>query len=324
MAEFQIHTVVKGNTLWGLAKKNHTTVDEIIKLNPQLKDRPNLIRIGEKIKLPPKSADDVDMNVKGMSIEKTGAGNSEQNAAKTQRTTGTKRTQQLVDPTANKVKTPTPGKDWSEDLILDDAAFDNSVSNNLAQKRVEYIIGKYNSNPVFGKFEYAKKIVGIANTVGIDPLDLAAIVKRESTFLSNEEIYKRYGKKGGPTGITNSPPNDMYQEHRFQLYDSKMAALKKQYGSLKNIFAAKDKNPEMNLGDFGEMLYKYGSAAKLKEACTKDYDVNLKVGAYYYKRVLKECNGNVKSAFNRYNIGTAGYGRDALSIVNNAKNTIVG
>ena len=45
-------SVRKGDNLTKIAKQYDTTVDELIKLNPQLKDRPNTIFVGEKINLP--------------------------------------------------------------------------------------------------------------------------------------------------------------------------------------------------------------------------------------------------------------------------------
>lgn len=44
------HTVVKGDTLWALAKRYDTTVDRIVQLNPQIKN-PNLIRVGQEVRV---------------------------------------------------------------------------------------------------------------------------------------------------------------------------------------------------------------------------------------------------------------------------------
>ena len=44
------HKVVKGDTLWALAKTYGLTLAEIIALNPQIKN-PNLIRVGEKVRV---------------------------------------------------------------------------------------------------------------------------------------------------------------------------------------------------------------------------------------------------------------------------------
>lgn len=45
-----IHTVVQGDTLWGIARKYGLTLERLLELNPAIKN-PNLIRIGEKVKL---------------------------------------------------------------------------------------------------------------------------------------------------------------------------------------------------------------------------------------------------------------------------------
>jgi LysM repeat protein len=54
----KIHIVKKGDTLYELAKKYQTTLDQIIALNPQIAD-PNQIEIGMKVKIPsvPKHVD---------------------------------------------------------------------------------------------------------------------------------------------------------------------------------------------------------------------------------------------------------------------------
>ncbi len=54
----EIHTIQNGNTVWDIAQKNNTTVDELIKLNPWLKDNMSddkswiLIKPGQTIELP--------------------------------------------------------------------------------------------------------------------------------------------------------------------------------------------------------------------------------------------------------------------------------
>jgi len=44
------HRVVKGDTLWAIARTYGRTLEEIIALNPQIKN-PNLIRVGEEVRV---------------------------------------------------------------------------------------------------------------------------------------------------------------------------------------------------------------------------------------------------------------------------------
>lgn len=44
------HTVVKGETLWGIALKYGADLDGVIALNPQIAN-PNLIRVGQKVRV---------------------------------------------------------------------------------------------------------------------------------------------------------------------------------------------------------------------------------------------------------------------------------
>lgn len=49
-ANYIIYTVVRGDTLWGIARRYNTTVDELVRLN-NIKNK-NLIYVGQKIKVP--------------------------------------------------------------------------------------------------------------------------------------------------------------------------------------------------------------------------------------------------------------------------------
>lgn len=51
----QVYTVVKGDVLWKIAKKFNLTLDELLKLNPQIKNK-NLIFAGQKIIVGKKAA----------------------------------------------------------------------------------------------------------------------------------------------------------------------------------------------------------------------------------------------------------------------------
>ena len=46
----QYHRVVKGDTLWALAGQYGLSLDELVALNPQIKN-PNLIRVGEEVRV---------------------------------------------------------------------------------------------------------------------------------------------------------------------------------------------------------------------------------------------------------------------------------
>lgn len=49
-AQPEYHRVVKGDTLWGLAKKYGVDLKELIALNPQIKN-PNLIYVGQEVRV---------------------------------------------------------------------------------------------------------------------------------------------------------------------------------------------------------------------------------------------------------------------------------
>lgn len=270
--EYQIR---KGDTLSSIAKLHNTNVKKLLELNPKLKEQPNLIFKGDKINVP--SADN-DEPIPGFTIEITVTSNKK-------RPTDTREPQTTPQPSKPDVsqRTETPAQN-------------GQMTRQQGQELVSIIIKDDKNAHKIDIARMATKITDAAFQAGIKPDSLAAIVQNESHF-SEKMISSGNGK--GPAGITSIVPKDMYK--RPELYDSKLALLIKQHGSLAKVFAAKKANPTLNLGDFGEMLYKYKTSDNLYSALKKDFDLNLKIGAYVYKYNLKRANGNENIAFQNYN-----------------------
>ncbi len=299
------YLIKKGDNLIKIAKANGTTVDTLLKYNPKLQKNKHLIFAGEKIKLPPKSAEDVDMNVVGMTVERTGNNKTTQKAqsAKTAQTQASAKPEQ-------KPKPATPAK---------------TAKTSLASKQerdtalVAYIIDQDKMKHQMDSVKMTQRIVNAANYAGIKPENLAAIVKQESHF-NPQIIISSNGK--GPAGITRICPADLYA--RPQVFDKELAGILKNYdGKLSNLFKAKKANPNLYIGNLGEILYKYKNKDNLYSAVQRDFDLNLKVGAYNYKMALYENKGDEKKAFSRYNASTksrrAKYARDTMQTVNAAR-----
>lgn len=270
--EYQIK---KGDTLSSIAKQYKTSIKEIIELNPNLRDKPNLIFKGDKINVPSR---DKDEPIQGYTIEITVTSNKKKpsDAKETQSTPQQPKT-------ANTQRTKNPNQN-------------RQMTKQQGQKLVSIIIQNDKNAHKIDIDRMATKITDAAFQAGIKPDSLAAIVQNESHF-SEQMSQSKNGK--GPTGITSIVPKDMFK--RPELYDSKLAIFIKQLGNLEKVFAAKKTNPTLNLGNFGEMLYKYKTADNLNAALKKDFDLNLKIGAYVYKYRLKQANGNENLAFQNYN-----------------------
>lgn len=133
------------------------------------------------------------------------------------------------------------------------------------------------------------KIAEAAKYTGVDAGNIACIVKKESHF-KQDGLNVVTGK--GPMGLTSIAIKDMYV--RPQVFDNQLKALIKEYRTLSQVFLAKQNNPSLDLGNFGELLYEYKTWTNLRSAIKKDYDLNLKIGAYYYKYQLNKAKQNPK------------------------------
>lgn len=133
------------------------------------------------------------------------------------------------------------------------------------------------------------KIIEAAKYTGIDAGNIACIVRKESHF-RQDELNIVTGK--GPMGLASIAIKDMYA--RPQVFDNQLKTLIKEYGSLSRVFLEKQNNPSLDLGNFGELLYEYKTWTNLRNAIRKDYDLNLKIGAYYFKYQLNKTKQNPK------------------------------
>lgn len=142
---------------------------------------------------------------------------------------------------------------------------------------------------VIDRSKLAQDIVLVANKYGVDPIETACIVKKESHFFSNPNGHT--GK--GLMQLTSSPTKDMFQEGRDTLYHRAIEDLKKTY-----------RNPSA--------LYKAVQANDI---------VNLNVGTALYLFHLKNTHGNVYKALRLYNGSSAqnSYAKDVLCEINKYK-----
>ncbi|MBR1461390.1 hypothetical protein IJ596_07170, partial [bacterium] len=175
-----------------------------------------------------------------------------------------------------------------------DKSVENAVKEDTA--RVKYIIATDSDKYKINERRMIRKIMNAASYAGVNPVYIACIVKRETHFCENI-ITSENGK--GPMGLTSIAIEDLYE--RPSTFDSNLGKLVKKYGSLNKLFAAKDKNPSMKLGNLGEILYKYRNPEQLKNGVCQDFDLNLKVGAFVFKGFLKEQGNNLYNTFYRYN-----------------------
>lgn len=126
-----------------------------------------------------------------------------------------------------------------------------------------------NCPPYLDKEKLSAKILLVAKEYGINPIDIACIIKKESHFTENAS----YAGAKGMMQVTKIPVKDMYQTGRDVLYHEKLRLLKE----------------------------KYKTDAALYNALQQKDIVNLRVGAMIYLMQLKQTKGNVYNALRRYN-----------------------
>lgn len=130
------------------------------------------------------------------------------------------------------------------------------------------------------------KILEAAYEYGVDPIEIACIIKRETHFLANLN-----GKNGnGLMQITKIAVKDMYQQGRDVLYHKKLSLLKNQYKTDSELF----------------------------DALKKKDTVNIRVGVILYKMLLKQANDNVYIALKNYN-GSSIKNEYAADVMNNIR-----
>lgn len=155
----------------------------------------------------------------------------------------------------------------------------------------------------------ADMILSAAQETGVDPIVIASIAKRETHF--NQNVPTKCGS--GIMQLTSISVKDMFQ--RPQIYDPALKPLMKKYGTLEKLLKAKEKDPSIDLGKFGDMLAEYGNCANLLKAIRKDPALNIKAGAYLYKSKLAQAKGNEQRALELYNGSPAkeSYAKDVIA-----------
>lgn len=138
------------------------------------------------------------------------------------------------------------------------------------QKKVVFSIIEEDKNcpKDIDKEKLAEKILSIALDYGVDPIDIACIVKRESHFHTNAVG----GNARGLMQITPIVVKDMFQPGRSELYHEKLKTLKRTYGTKESLLSVLNRDT-----------------------------VNLRVGTLSYHLRLKEAKGNTYNALKNYN-----------------------
>lgn len=133
------------------------------------------------------------------------------------------------------------------------------------------------------KNKMAETILNVSNELGVDPIILSCIIKKETHFKSGLD-----GKGAkGLMQITGITIKDMYQKGRDKLYHSALNDIKKDYPTSSSLFGALQTNDS----------------------------INIKIGAMVYMMKLAEAKGNMFNALKKYNASSTkeSYAREVLA-----------
>lgn len=267
MVEF--HTVQAGNTLWGIAKKNGTSVAKLLELNPNLKNNPSLIHIGDKIILPEKG--------------KSGMG-----------TTVEHNPQQPADPQAARRRQNSHKKAVAEMKATAEAAKKQQAAPRPSSP--SFPAHKYDAQPT-----ELKETVDLINEEikkrGLRNIDITYWASRIENVSSQFDIPKEIlvsiiGRETGFTkNVSSSNGRGAMQQTRIAISDIFPGAKGNWSDIYKNIdeklfndiLYKKDANGNVLKDSSGKPIMKYRDARELHRACANDDELSIKVGALLFK-----------------------------------------
>ena len=253
------HIIRQGNTLWNIAKQNGTTVEELLKLNPQLKGQERRLKIGDEIILPGKKPSGM-----GTTVEHKPQQPTDTDRQTRAREAARKKTEEIAAMKKQSQTKPEPA--GRKELSQNQPATGASKSTlDMVQKEMNRK-GVPDGNPKYRSAEeWSSMIEKVSSEYGIPKEILTAHVSKEVTFKKNLVSKGQYGCMQ----ITRSAVNSMFPgapgnwHDIFKELDPKL---------LNDILYKKDAN--------GNMVKRYSSSSELLRACKND-EMSLKVGALY-------------------------------------------
>lgn len=184
-------------------------------------------------------------------------------------------------------------------LLFESNAKKMNKSVDESEQKVREIKNMILADPAAPKGLDAEKLtmifLKVSTIVGVNPLYIAGIAQQETHFNQKRRTNLIFGMMQ----LSDIVTKDFYE--RPQIYDKTLASLVKQHGSLKKVFAAKNKNPDLDLGYVGELLYKYKNPTTLKAKLKSDTELNILFGAVVFNHFLEKHNGNLRKALEAYN-----------------------
>ena len=278
------YTIQKGNTLWGIAKKYGTTVDELLKLNPKLKD-PDKIQIGAVINLPKRNQG------MGTSIEHTTT-NQASGTAQSRSAAHKKAVAEIIKAKKASATTVSQALQAAQDAKSKPAPTTPTQPNQETVSLIKKEIQKRHLKNI--DIQYWSKIVDkVANQSDFPKEILVSIIGRETKFAKN--IASKNGH--GAMQQTTIAIEDFFPSSKGNwngIYDKLDSKL------LNDILYKKDANGNILKDKTGKPILKYRNAEELYIACGKDDELSVKTGVLLFRMQYAK-------AVARGNYGSASY-----------------
>lgn len=271
MAEINnTHTIQKGNTLWGIAKKNGTTVEELLKLNPQLKGQERRLQIGDKIILPGQKPSDMGTTVERnrqqpVDVDRQARARAAEQQRIAEAVAAKKQSGTTQAPQAKPSSPYSPFKKYEPQQKASKETID-ILNLEIKKGGLKNVDIQY----------WATKIDNVSSQFNIPKEILISLIGRETEFKKNvASVNGRGAMQQTSIAIRDFFPgakgnwSDIYKNIDEKLFN--------------DILYKKDANGNILKDASGKPILKYKDSIELHRACANDDELSIKVGALLFK-----------------------------------------
>ena len=262
------YIIQSGNTLWGIAKQNGTTVEKLLKLNPQLKGQERSLKIGAEIILPGEKPSGMGITVEHKPQQPTDTDRQTRARAAEQRRiaeAAAAKKKQLGSTPVKPSSPYSPFKKYEPQQTASKETID-ILNIEIKKRKITDIDIQY----------WAAKIDNVSSQFDIPKEILISIIGRETKFKKNvASVNGRGAMQQTSIAIRDFfPGTDGSWSEIYKNIDEKL---------FNDILYKKDENGNILKDASGKPILKYKDSIELHRACANDDELSIKIGALLFK-----------------------------------------